>query len=67
MIVRNEQGLRLGVVNLMANLFMAENANVFAAADRIKTSMTLGRDVDVLVVDFHGEATSEKMAMGLLF
>ena len=26
--------------------------------------MTLGRDVDVLVVDFHGEATSEKMAMG---
>ena len=32
-IVQNDQGLRLGVVNLMANLFMAENANAFAAAD----------------------------------
>ena len=66
-IVQNDQGLRLGVVNLMANLFMAENANAFAAADKIKASMTLGRDVDAMVVDFHGEATSEKMAMGFYF
>ena len=29
--------------------------------------MHLGRDVDILVVDFHGEATSEKMAMGYHF
>ena len=29
--------------------------------------MTLGRDVDAMVVDFHGEATSEKMAMGFYF
>ena len=63
-IMRNDEGARLGVVNLMANLYMAENANAFSAADKIKASMTLGRDVDVLVVDFHGEATSEKMAMG---
>ena len=66
-IVQNDQGLNLGVVNLMANLFMAENANAFAAADKIKASMTLGRDVDAMVVDFHGEATSEKMAMGFYF
>ena len=66
-IVQNEQGVRLGVVNLMANLFMAKNTNAFAAADRMKDSMHLGRDVDILVVDFHGEATSEKMAMGYHF
>ena len=66
-IVQNNEGLRLGVVNLMANLFMAENANAFAAADKIMMSMKLGRDVDAMVVDFHGEATSEKMAMGLYF
>ncbi len=66
-IVKNDQGLRLGVVNLLANLFMAENANTFVAADKIKASITLGQDVDVLVVDFHGEATSEKMAMGHYF
>jgi len=66
-IVRNQAGLRLGVANIMANLFMAENANAFAAADQIKSSMRLGRDVDALLVDFHGEATSEKMAMGHYF
>ena len=66
-IVQNEAGLRLGAVNIMANLFMAENANAFAAADKIKASMKLGRDVDALLVDFHGEATSEKMAMGHYF
>ena len=66
-IVQNAAGLRLGVVNIMANLFMAENANAFAAADQIKANMKLGRDVDALVVDFHGEATSEKMAMGHYF
>ncbi|MEC7208906.1 MAG: TIGR00282 family metallophosphoesterase, partial [Pseudomonadota bacterium] len=66
-IVRNEAGLRLGVANIMANLFMAENANAFAAADQIKSAVKLGRDVDGLVIDFHGEATSEKMAMGHYF
>ena len=66
-IVQNAAGLRLGVVNIMANLFMAENANAFAAADQIKANMKLGRDVDALVVDFHGEATSEKMVMGHYF
>ncbi|MGC6473373.1 MAG: TIGR00282 family metallophosphoesterase [Candidatus Puniceispirillaceae bacterium] len=66
-IVQNAAGQRLGVVNIMANLFMAENANAFAAADQIKASMKLGRDIDALVVDFHGEATSEKMAMGHYF
>ena len=44
-IVQNEQGVRLGVVNLMANLFMAKNTNAFAAADRIKDSMHLGREL----------------------
>lgn len=63
-IVQNKQGKRLGVMNIMANLFMAENDNAFVAADRLLDKMQLGRDVDALVVDFHGEATSEKNAMG---
>ena len=36
MIMRNDEGARLGVVNLMANLYMAENANAFSAADKIR-------------------------------
>ncbi len=63
-IVQNAAGLRLGVMNVMANLFMAENDNAFACTQKLLTQMKLGRDVDVLVMDFHGEATSEKCAMG---
>ncbi len=63
-IVENRAGQRLGVMNVMANLFMADNANAFASTDRMLATMALGRDVDLLVMDFHGEATSEKAAMG---
>jgi len=63
-IVQNEKGQRLGVMNIMANLFMAENENAFACADKLLAEMPLGKAVDALVLDFHGEATSEKCAMG---
>lgn len=36
----------------------------FAAVDQAMASMTLGRDADAVIVDFHAEATSEKQAMG---
>ena len=64
MIVQNDKGQRLGVMNIMANLFMAENENAFACADKLLAEMPLGKAVDALVLDFHGEATSEKCAMG---
>ncbi|MGB2373933.1 MAG: TIGR00282 family metallophosphoesterase [Candidatus Puniceispirillaceae bacterium] len=63
-IVENDKGQRLGVMNIMANLFMAENENAFACADKLAAEMPLGSAVDALVLDFHGEATSEKCAMG---
>jgi len=63
-VVENKKGQRLGVWNIMANLFMAENGHAFGCADQLKEKMQLGRDVDALVLDFHGEATSEKCAMG---
>jgi calcineurin-like phosphoesterase len=63
-IIQNEKGQRLGVMNIMANLFMAENENAFACADKLLAEMELGEAVDALVLDFHGEATSEKCAMG---
>ena len=57
-------GQRLGVVNVMCNLFMAENGNMFEALDKELESLALGRDADVILVDVHGEATSEKVATG---
>jgi len=63
-IVTLETGMRLAVVNVMCNLFMAENANAFMAMKQVMQTLILGRDADVIVVDVHGEATSEKTAMG---
>ena len=59
-----DNGLRLGVINVMCNLFMAENGNMFDSLDQQLSGMTLGRDADVILVDVHGEATSEKVATG---
>lgn len=57
-------GKRLGVVNVMCNLFMAENDNMFDALDSVLRKVQLGRDADFILVDVHGEATSEKVATG---
>jgi hypothetical protein len=53
------------VVNLMARLFMDALDDPFAAADRLLEEHRLGQEVDAAVIDFHGEASSEKMAMGV--
>ena len=41
--------------------------NVFEAVQKFTIGNTLKKDYDILVVDFHGEITSEKMAMGHFF
>lgn len=56
-------GRQVLVANAMARLFMDAIDDPFAAIDRLLAEYPLGR-VDAAIVDFHGEATSEKMAMG---
>ncbi len=52
------------VVSLIARLFMDMIDDPFAAIDRLVKQHKLGAgDTDAIFVDFHGEATSEKMAM----
>ena len=60
-------GLRIGVLNLMGNIFMKKCDDVFETAQKFISNNKLKKDYDLLVVDFHGEITSEKMAMGHLF
>ena len=62
--VTNAAGLRLVAVNIMTNLFMAANEPAFAALNDALVRNKLGRDADFILVDAHGEATSEKMALG---
>ena len=58
---------KIGVINLMGNVFMRKTEDVFQKAKEICKKMKLKKDVDFLVVDFHGEITSEKMATGHFF
>jgi 2',3'-cyclic-nucleotide 2'-phosphodiesterase len=52
------------VVNLMGRLFMEPLDDPFAALEAILARHPLGRGATAVVVDFHAEATSEKMALG---
>lgn len=64
MILKTASGIRVGVLNLIGrvNISMPLSANPFLAADRALEKMR-GK-CDVIAVDFHAEATSEKLALG---
>jgi len=52
------------VANIMARLFMDPLDDPVQAAEQLLRAHRLGGNVDAVLIDFHGEATSEKMAMG---
>ena len=58
---------KVGVINLMGNVFMRKTEDVFQIAKKIKDKIILKKNVDFIIIDFHGEITSEKMAMGHFF
>ena len=60
-------GFRIGILNLMGNVFMKKSEDVFAAAKKFLQNNKLKKDYDFLILDFHAETTSEKMAMGHFF
>ena len=66
-IFKSKNGFKVGVLNLMGNVFMKKCDDVFKTAEVFRNKYKLKEDFDFLVVDFHGEITSEKMAMGHFF
>ena len=58
---------KIGVLNLIGNVFMKKSNDVFEAANQFINKFKLKEDFDFLVVDFHGEITSEKNAIGHFF
>ena len=54
----------IGVANVMTNLFMSRTDPVFNKIPEIINSFRLSANVDFALVDVHGEASSEKMAIG---
>tara|TARA_Y100001970_G_C14166213_1_gene821446 strand:- start:439 stop:1251 length:813 start_codon:yes stop_codon:yes gene_type:complete len=56
-------GKKILIINLIGQVFMKPNENPFLSIENCLKSSNLGKTVDVIFVDFHAEATSEKMAM----
>ena len=63
-VVAAADGTRVAVINLIGSLFLDATVSPFAVAERLVE--TARKDAAVVVVDFHAEATSEKVAMGHL-
>jgi metallophosphoesterase (TIGR00282 family) len=60
--VVERDGVRLGVVNLSGNVFLRAGRPAFPEVDAALGE--LSGKVDHVLVDFHAEATSEKVALG---
>ena len=58
---------KIGVLNLMGNVFMKKCEDVFETSKKFLEKYKLKEDYDFLIVDFHGEITSEKNAIGHFF
>jgi 2',3'-cyclic-nucleotide 2'-phosphodiesterase len=58
---------KVAVINLMGNVFMKKTEDLFTAAKILQSKIRLKEQADFIVVDLHGEITSEKMAMGHYF
>jgi metallophosphoesterase (TIGR00282 family) len=62
-VLQGRHGERVGVINVLGRTFMKPLADdAFAAVDTALAK--LSGDADVVLVDLHAEATSEKIAMG---
>ena len=61
----DKAGRRILVVNVMGNLFMEQLGDAFAAVEDELAAAPLGEIADAVIIDIHGEATSEKTGMGV--
>ena len=66
-IYTTKENIQIGVLNLMGNVFMKKCDDVFEVSEKFMKQYRLKEDYDLLVVDFHGEITSEKNAIGHFF
>ena len=63
-VLNSRTGLKIGVLNLIGNVFMKKSDDLFLTLKNFLENKSLKKDYDCLVVDIHGEITSEKMAIG---
>ncbi|WP_340149265.1 TIGR00282 family metallophosphoesterase [uncultured Sneathiella sp.] len=61
---KTRRGKSILVMQVMARLFMDPLDDPFAAVDKLLAGNPLNKKYDAILVDIHGEITSEKMTMG---
>jgi len=55
---------KIAVINLIGNVFMKKSQDLFSFTEKFIKKIKLKKDADFIVIDIHGEITSEKMALG---
>ncbi len=55
---------KIAVINLIGNVFMKKSQDLFLFTEKLMNKIKLKRNVDFIVIDIHGEITSEKIALG---
>jgi metallophosphoesterase (TIGR00282 family) len=60
---RTEAGIPIGIINVMGRIFMAPLDDPFAVV-KAQVERVRADGARIIFVDFHAEATSEKLAMG---
>jgi len=61
-VITEAAGMRVAVINLSGQMYLQVERNPFSAIDELLDS--IAGAADAIVVDFHAELTSEKVAMG---
>lgn len=60
--VTTPKGIKVGIINLQGRTFMKSLENPFHAG--MEAAQRLRRETPIIFVDFHAEATAEKISMG---
>lgn len=63
-LIDTKNGRRALIINAIGRVFMQPSEDPFFALDRELEACPLRQSADAIVVDFHGEATSEKQGIG---
>lgn len=61
-VVRSRKGFKVGVLNVQGRVFMGPSEDPFSIAQELVEQMR--KETPIILVDMHGEASSEKQAMG---
>lgn len=62
-ILSTSQGHKVLIINIMGRLYMDPLDDPFASVKEVIDQTKLGKDVQAIILDVHGEASSEKQAM----